>query len=637
MKNNLIMDGAEYRDLISRYHVKSEGWAIDAELERIPSGLTGSSLNKLLVENSRLLEICEPFLSTLYDYVQGTDFFLELIDKNGIILTIIGDDSVINQSKEIGMVVGTDMSISSAGTNAIAVALEEDCAIQMPGDDHYMNIFKSFTCSAAPVHDESGEIICCVNLNGNTSNMHKHTLGLVVAAVNSIENHFSVRSKQKELIKNFKYTTTIINSIDTGIIALGSDGKVILANGDSCRMFGRPMDKMYGMHIFELFDEERSFEDFVKEQKKMDSFEVRIKDTGFSVIVETRDIYEEDGSLSGMVLILRDIKKVIRLVDRYAGMMAKYTFDEFLGHSEAITKIVNYGRKISRSPSTVLITGENGTGKALFAQAIHNASQRRQYPFVAINCGAIPKELMESELFGYVEGAFAGGKKGGSTGKFSIADKGSLFIDEIDELPLYIQVSLLRALQESEITRVGAGTPVKVDVRIIAATDKDLKKEVKAGRFREDLFYRLNVIPIKIPNLRERGDDVRLLINHFLNSKAALLGKTPPKLSKELYDTLLNYSWPGNIRELENVIENIVNFDGRLISPLVEKAVHEKPIIQENSMIVPSDMTIAELERLAIIQNLEKSNYNYSETARKLGINRTTLYNKIKKYNIRTV
>ncbi|WP_341459931.1 sigma-54 dependent transcriptional regulator [Clostridium baratii] len=280
---------------------------------------------------------------------------------------------------------------------------------------------------------------------------------------------------------------------------------------------------------------------------------------------------------------------------------------------------------------------------------MHNFSYRRDKKFVAINCGAIPKNLIESELFGYEEGAFTGAKKGGKLGKFEVANGGTVFLDEIGEMPLEMQVHLLRVIQEGRITRIGSEKEIPIDVRIIAATNKDLKEEIKNGTFREDLFYRLSVIPIYLPPLRERKGDVEKLIEHFLRIKAFKLNKNVPKIDENLYNKLINYSWPGNVRELENCIENIVNLDGK-ISYQFEDEKKEKNIKEaidshkecevndeDDSGIyieIGDDFKIKDIEKILIEKAIKHNQYNMSRTARSLGISRNTLYYKLDKYNI---
>ncbi|HWQ31200.1 MAG TPA: sigma 54-interacting transcriptional regulator [Negativicutes bacterium] len=247
------------------------------------------------------------------------------------------------------------------------------------------------------------------------------------------------------------------------------------------------------------------------------------------------------------------------LANRIMGSKAIYTFDKFVGSDERFLEVMEYAQKVSDSRSTILITGESGTGKEVFAQAIHNYSTRREEPFVAINCGAIPRNLMESELFGYEEGAFTGAKKGGSPGKFEIAYGGTLMLDEIGDMPIDMQIKLLRVIEEGVITRVGGTRQIPINVRIIAATNKNLVQEVENGNFRLDLYYRLNVLPIHLPALRERRGDIESIARYFMKSMSKRLNKKEVQLGDDMIQCLKEYNWPGNIRELENVIERMIN------------------------------------------------------------------------------
>ncbi|MDU7441252.1 MAG: sigma 54-interacting transcriptional regulator, partial [Clostridium sp.] len=294
------------------------------------------------------------------------------------------------------------------------------------------------------------------------------------------------------------------------------------------------------------------------------------------------------------------------------------------------------------------IQGESGTGKEVLAQAMHNYSLRRNKKFVAINCGAIPNNIIESELFGYEDGTFTGAKKGGKPGKFEVANGGTIFLDEIGEMPLDMQVNLLRVLQESRVTRLGGSTEIPIDVRVIAATNKNLKEEVNKGNFREDLYYRLCVIPITLPPLRERKDDVQKLMEYFLTIKSFKLNKPIPKINDELYSNLLSYSWPGNIRQLENYIENIVNLEGNISFNLWDEEpkkdfnnenIYKCNVNENNNQLCENennDLNLNFLERKTIEKAILKFGNNMTKTAKELGISRNTLYLKIKKYGIKT-
>lgn len=319
----------------------------------------------------------------------------------------------------------------------------------------------------------------------------------------------------------------------------------------------------------------------------------------------------------------------------------KYKFDNIIGDSESMEEVFRLVEKIANTDSTVLIYGESGTGKELIARAIHFNSDRRERPLIPVNCGAIPEELLESELFGHEQGAFTGATRT-RIGRFELGNGGTIFLDEIGDMSPALQVKVLRVLQEHEFERVGGMKTIKVDIRVIAATNKDLEKNVAEGKFREDLFYRLNVIPIQLPPLRERRSDIPLLVNHFVEmynekNKHNISGVTP-----EAMDLLMNYDWPGNVRELENMIERIVILKGEGTTEpgdLSEKvltsnsrSVHPRIQIPENG--ISFNTAVTEFERELILQALNRTNWVKNKAAKLLNLNRTTLVEKMKKINL---
>ncbi|MCB2290759.1 sigma 54-interacting transcriptional regulator [Clostridium sp. CS001] len=313
---------------------------------------------------------------------------------------------------------------------------------------------------------------------------------------------------------------------------------------------------------------------------------------------------------------------------------------DIFGISTQIQKLKQDVKKIAKSTSTVLITGESGTGKEMFARAIHDESDRKDKPFIAINCGAIPDMLLESELFGYVKGAFTGADPMGKMGKFEFANKGTILLDEIGDMPLYLQAKLLRVLQERSITRIGSNTTIDIDVRVVAATNKDLVKAIKENRFREDLYYRLNVIPLEIPPLRERKEDIKLLIETFIEKYCNLFNKkfSDIKIGEKIWQILNNYEWPGNVRELENAIEYIINMMGT--DGIITKEILPKSIVYNKMNVINNEdetYTLKYLEKNAINNALQKYGTSTQEkkvVAMKLGIGIATLYRKIEEYNL---
>lgn len=324
----------------------------------------------------------------------------------------------------------------------------------------------------------------------------------------------------------------------------------------------------------------------------------------------------------------------------------KYDFKNIIGKSPQILKVIDECQRISNNSSNILITGESGTGKEFFARAIHNNSFRKNAPFIPVNCGAIPKELIESELFGYEAGAFTGANKNGYIGKFELAEGGTIFLDEIGEMPLSMQVTLLRVLQDKCITKIGSKKCTKIDVRIIAATNKDLKKAISENLFRKDLYYRLNAFNIHIPPLKDRIGDIPLFLDYLLKEKSIEFNKPIPIIPNTLFQKIISYCWPGNIRELENFVENFVALDGISTYDINLEECHclthdnlgNRIVYNEKEIKKIDDteevLSFEELEKREIKKAIKVYNRNMTKVAQALGISRNALYTKIKKYEI---
>jgi PAS domain S-box-containing protein len=636
----------KHEEIIKESHERCIEYGVEKERIQPKKILRGNEVSENINNNRDLLRVASPFMELLYNFLEDSGFFIILTDKEGCILNLVGDKEVVQASQELNMIIGAYMDEKSIGTNAMGTAIKVDSPIQISATEHFITAYHRWTCSAAPIHNEQGDIIGTLNLTGSSELVHPHTLGLVAAAVKSIENQMKSELVQNRLAEAYSYLNTIMESISTGIFAVDDKGIVKLMNKNACDMLGTSEEQVIHKNINEAFGNFKDIAKAVENKKAIQDEEISLSkgNKRERYNMNLYPIKTKENEIIGHVLTLREIQNVINLVNKYTGMQARYTFENIIGESTQIKKVIEYARHISDSPSTVLIQGESGTGKEVLAQAIHNESSRRDYGFVAINCGAIPKNLIESELFGYDDGAFTGARKGGHPGKFELANGGTLFLDEIGEMPLDMQVNLLRVLQEGSVTRVGGEKCVPVDVRIIAATNKDLKKEIEKGSFRQDLYYRLSVIPIELPPLRQRREDIVFLIDHFLELKASKLNKDIPELHTELYERFLDYEWPGNIRELENVIENIVNLGGKLSSVVssrfervkddeepVFRFINDQGLEEEEAYLC----SLEELEKKAISACINKFKGNISHVAKTLGISRNTLYLKMKKYNIK--
>jgi len=627
--------------LIENSHRRSESYGVEKRSSYSKKILFGEELEKILNDNKELIEVSKLYIDMVFSAVMDNEFIIVLTDNNGCILYIKETEENSSKLNCVNLMIGVYMDEQNIGTNAIGTAIKEDKCVQITASEHYIDGLQGLTCSAAPIHSTSGEIIGTLNLTGRSNMKHPHTLGLVVFGVKAIENELDNKKINNILTQTYNYMESIIDNFDKGIMILDKEGKIININKLGAEIFSKDKEVLLKEEVYYILPDLGNILEEIDTEKSTVIKEVKLKHTSrYKTKLIFKGISHKE-KIIGIVVTMSNEKEAKNVKDSTGAFL---NFNDIIGESAAIVNVVTNSKIISNSPSTVLIQGESGTGKEILAQAMHNYSFRRGNKFVAINCGAIPDNLIESELFGYEDGTFTGGKKGGKPGKFEIASGGTLFLDEIGEMPLDMQVNLLRVLQGGRVTRLGGNTEIPIDVRVIAATNKNLKKEVKKGTFREDLYYRLCVIPIKLPPLRERKGDVEKLIEYFLRIKSFKLNKVIPHIKEELYNGLLSYNWPGNIRQLENYIENIVNLDGNLSFDLWEDGdektnkVIYKEIIEtsyyENNEVKKNNFNLEILERKIIKEAIDAYDHNMTKVAKALGISRNTVYLKLKKYKI---
>ncbi|SMC22527.1 PAS domain S-box-containing protein [Desulfacinum hydrothermale DSM 13146] len=580
------------------------------------------------------LDVATAHIEELYQFVAGAGFAVTIADRDGYILHIIGDQLTLDRLRAGNCCPGFRWTERDVGTSALSLSLARGIPVQINDDEHFCRRGHGYTCSAAPVFDESKQLTGVIALSGEASQVHPHTLGMVITAAKAIENQLRISKTSRQLLLQNNYMTALIQSIDSGVMAIDRRGLITELNRAGKQILnwdhdlvGKPFASLSGLDI--------DFSKVLRDGMEIRDREIFIRGDGRSIhLMSTiKPIFDSSGQVQGILLVFNEIKRIRKLAYAMAGSQAQFTFDDIIGSSAALNDARKLAMLAAQGNSTVLLLGETGTGKELFAQSIHNHSERRAHPFVAINCGAIPRELLESELFGYAEGAFTGAQKGGRPGKFELASGGTLFLDEIGDMSPDMQVKLLRVLQTAVVHRVGEHQPIAVDVRIIAATHLDLQQEVRRGNFREDLFYRLNVFPITIPPLRTRRDDVVQLARHILRRCCSVLGKPGIRFSAAAETALLHYPWPGNVRELENIIERAVNLvDGPVIDAGLLKAIVQPP---RRAITLPDGGSLlSDVERQTIAQTLEQNEYNVARSARLLGITRATLYAKVRKYGL---
>ena len=451
------------------------------------------------------------------------------------------------------------------------------------------------------------------------------------------------RERLEQLHAIQQQLTTLFDTVQEGIIAVDRNGKIVNINAAAAKMLQVSQKPVLGKELALLLSGLPLADSLTTGHDVFNREAFRLIRGQRVYYVATVKTWLGGTEVWGAVVTLREMAEVKKIVSNFSTQEHCFSFEMILGDSPALAKAKQEAAQAAAGNVTVLIQGESGTGKELFARAIHNASARRDKPIIAINCAAIPEALLESELFGYEEGAFTGARRGGKPGKFELADGGTVFLDEIGDMSLSLQAKLLRVLQERKIERVGSTETTAIDVRIIAATHKDIEAMVRQGEFRQDLYYRINVFPLQIPSLRQRRQDLPLLIERFLARYRDKMAKNVEGIDADAYACLLEYGWPGNIRELENTIEYLVSIaDGKIIEQrhIPQRILIAGKTAQPGSPVQAQPtrlLTIAELEKRAILSAIEQFGLTMrgkAQLTQVLGISKATLYRKLKQYNI---
>ncbi len=465
----------------------------------------------------------------------------------------------------------------------------------------------------------------------------------VLSFLQHMSHLLAVKLSEEEVVERLKAMSmklsTILETIHEGALAIDSGGVVTHCNSTAAKLLDTDPEKIIGHLLESVWPGAAALEVLKTGQEYTEKEE--IYHTGhrrLHFIVSVRPIPGECAP-SGAVISFRDIVQARRLIYHLSEDKLRYTFDDIIGRSQPLLRVKEQALRVAGGNSTVLITGESGTGKEVFARAIHSASPRETGPFVSVNCGAIPETLLESELFGYEGGAFTGARREGKVGKFEIADGGTIFLDEIGEMPLHLQVKLLHVLQDRVVERVGGNKKTPVDVRILAASNQDLERMMHEGKFRKDLYFRLSVIPLHIPPLRERKEDIPLFIEHCLEKYSRTIGKNIKQVSPEVTECLLHYYWYGNVRELENAIEYAVNMAAGVLITVQNLPPRIKEFMEERSRLTNQDLKdrLKDHERKILGEFLSRYGTSYQakiNIARELNISRATLYRKLDEYGL---
>lgn len=629
-QNNKAVGTDHIREVILDSWKRSRQYGVNA-LHQNKQLCSPEELKQRQADNIILLNAAHAYLEDLYSKVLNSQGVVVLSDAEGTIIFALGDEKTMRETTAPQL--GYNCSEATLGTNGVGTCLALKRPIQIWAEEHYYEGNHIWYCSGAPIFDPGGNMLGCLNVTGTSQSVHAHTLGMVLGIANAIERQIKINQITDENQKVIRKQEIMLNLITDGVLIVDPTGKITEINQHALQMFGIAKNEIVNQSINKLIPSELDIEEIFTKQRMLKNMEIdfTLHHKDLSCSVSTAIIMNEKGLPESLILTFTPSKNIHALVNQVTGSVARYSFEQMIGRSLVFQEAIRHGKLAALASSNVLITGESGTGKELMAQAIHNASNRFHKPFIIINCGALPRGLIVSELFGYEEGSFTGSKKGGNPGKFELADGGTIFLDEIGELPLDSQATLLRIIQEKVVHRIGSSKPKPIDVRIIAATNRDLAEEVLNKNFRQDLFYRLNVLAINMPSLRDRREDIEVLINSTMDRITKQTQKPYLTIDSQAMYILKEYDWPGNIRELENVLERAAN----ICEDLVIRCRDLPNNITGETVKAASDMTVIEqTERTLIMDMLRENHGNIKQTAEKLGVARNTVYRKMKRYNI---
>ncbi|SDE57509.1 sigma-54-dependent Fis family transcriptional regulator [Sporomusa acidovorans] len=545
----------------------------------------------------------------------GHRYFVMLCDPNGYAIEVANNTGY-------PVPLGAKCREEDIGTNAIGIALAENRFVEIKSYEHYVvNLHKS-SCAAMPIHDPAGKIIGAINVSNPAGALQPEIAKILKFTAQMIEYQLVMdqeKSRRREAENAFM---SLKNIIEQYMLVIDNNGTIIDANQKCINLFKNNNRILTGTSMQDIIRlDKNDTEPFFSPGRQ---FKLLVDDGTKRCKVVKSKIYKDSHEAMRTLLFFESDEHNTGSLN--TGGDRDFCFVDIVGEERNWSNIIAKAQKAAKFDSSVLLEGASGTGKELIARKIHLVSGRKGL-FVPVNCGAIPKELIASELFGYEDGAFTGAKRSGMKGKFEQADGGTLFLDEIGEMPLDLQVHLLRFLQNKVVTRVGGTTSRQVNVRVIAATNRELCDSVKKGEFREDLYYRLNVINFHLPSLKERKDDIPLLVHHFIEKFCRQWKRPLPSVDPAAMESLCRYDWPGNVRELGNVIETAIVFSEDNILKPADFPVN---IIEYVPIKPRKSGKLKKYQEEVILETLKKNGGNITKTAETLGIARNTLYNKIR-------
>ncbi|PEV28662.1 sigma-54-dependent Fis family transcriptional regulator [Bacillus cereus] len=601
--NEGVLDSNRINQRISESWHRCKQANVNPHMNKGQKVLSSNIFREQKKKSEIFLDIALPQIQNLRKTIDELQMMALLIDPDGYVLSLSGNKQTLKRAKHINFIEGVKWTEAAVGTNAIGTALEIEEAIMISGTEHYSVASHSWSCAAAPIHNDDGKLIGILDFSCPIEFSHPYMLGMVTSIAHAIERECSIRVHQNEL-----------HLIHRFLDVIDSDEQVVICN-----------------HRDVIVSASKSVRERVTNWSRM-----KLEDLvhhGLETKLEI-PVYSNERMI-GKCMYLKENKQM----NTYSAFtfIKGITFPGVTGTSKAFQHTLEEIKLVSPTDVSVYVCGETGVGKEYVARAIHENSPRKDGPFIAVNCGSLPKELIESELFGYAEGAFTGARRQGYKGKFEQVNGGTLFLDEIGEVPPEMQVALLRVLQERTITPIGSSKEVPVNIRIITATHKDLLRLVEEGKFRQDLYYRLHVYPLYVPSLIERKEDIPYFIQHFCEQK-----NWNVVFPKSICNQFLQHTWPGNIRELVNALERIyILSQGREICEkqvalLIQTMMGNQQQL-ELQVKNKTEHTLnfrEKIKRDSMIEALQKTNGNVSLAAKLLDVPRSTFYKRMQKYKL---
>ena len=614
--------------------LRSKKYGVDPFRLPLQSRLGERERRQRINNNKELIEISRSIMESISSSLEKTRYLVVLFDSEGYHLARIGQRADLERSNHLNIVEGLCFDEHAVGTCGFSLVKRHRKPMQIVGCEHYAAPLHYVTGSYAPIMSQKkDDLLAVIGVSGAKTTPNDHTQAIVFAASKAIENLLKINEAKEDLYIYSQALQITMDSFDDGVVLVDKKGIVHHINMPLRSELNLTDRTVIGSHIDGVFDSSPLKSAILKalRDRHFEQTRFEFKSDGQIYLVTLKSVSRSSSNVQGILIQFKNVKKLSRIMQDLTESSPGYTLESMVGKNEKLLETKSVAKIASESDIPVLIEGESGTGKEVLAQGIHNASSRGKRPFVVVNCAAIPAELFESTLFGHEKGAFTGAVKT-QIGKFELSDGGTLFLDEISELPILMQAKLLRILEGKMMERVGGQKDIRVDVRIIAASNRDIYELVQDNDFRKDLFYRLNVFRIVIPPLRERKEDLPDLVYYFIEQLSPFFNKRIERVDDSCIRLLMEHDWPGNVRELKNAVQfALAKSSGNTLYPK-----HFKDFLkyfEDKSFEYLPENQEGKLEVIAnelIFRRLKLNHGNKTKTARELGIGRATLYRKLK-------